>query len=145
MDQLWANEAFRVYAASLLGMLVNVLVLAGAPTIARLRGKGTVNPEDMKSFGATSAQDPADAERALRAHRNFTENAWIYVSIGFCFVASGGSASAMKGYAAVWVISRLLHTFFYLNQMQPWRTIAFAASMSTIVGMAAQIGMALAR
>jgi uncharacterized MAPEG superfamily protein len=145
MEQLWASESFRIYAASLLGMLVNVFVLAGAPGIARLRGKGTVNPEDMKTFGATQAQDPADAERALRAHRNFTENAWIYVSIGLCFVVSGGSASAMKGYAAVWVISRLLHTVFYLGQMQPWRTIAFAVSMSTIVGMAVQIGMALAR
>ncbi len=145
MDQLWANEAFRVYAASLLGMLLNVFVLAGAPGLARLRGKGTVNPEDMKSFGATDANDPADAERALRAHRNFTENAWIYVSIAFCFVVSGGSVSAMKAYAAVWVVSRLLHTFFYLSHMQPWRTIAFAAGMSTIVGMAVQIGMALMR
>lgn len=145
MEQLWTNPAFRAYAASLLGLLFNTALLAGLTAGARSRTRTTVNKEDQELLKADEVVEHPEVARVLRAHRNLTENAWIYVGIGLCFVVSGASGTAMTAYGLTYVVMRLAHTIFYTRAIQPWRTVSFAISQLSIAGMAVQVGIALFR
>ena len=48
---------------------------------------------------------------------------------------TGCSATAGWIYFGVYFVARTLHTVFYLNAVQPWRTVAF------FVGQLAQLGI----
>lgn len=145
MEPLWNNPAFRAYAASLIALFLNTGLLAGLTAAARSRTRTTVNQEDKALLKAEEVVEHPDVSRVLRAHRNLTENAWIYVGIAFCYVVSGASGNAMMIYAGVYVLARFAHTIFYTAAMQPWRTVSFGVSQLVLLGMVVQLGMALFR
>ena len=41
------------------------------------------------------------------------------------YVMAGLSRQAFAIYCVVFMVMRILHTFSYLNAVQPWRTVAF--------------------
>lgn len=137
------NPAFQTYAlcSSLLALkLIWSSVYSGT---RRQINKGYTNPEDARVFGgggvdAAPVEAPAVAH-ALRIQRNDAENLPAFFAIGLVFVLSGASASSAAIYLWTFTISRLAHTFFYTNQMQPWRAISFGVGALAVLGMSVQI------
>ena len=69
------------------------------------------------------------------------ENLPAFFAIGLIFVLSGASATSAAAYFWTFTIARLLHTFFYTRQMQPWRAISFGVGALAVLGMAVRIIM----
>jgi uncharacterized MAPEG superfamily protein len=124
-------------------VLVSVLLVlkmgavAVATSNARRKAKVVLNPEDTKvNPGSHAASEEAPGTlRAKRAHQNDVENIPGFLFLALLFTLSGCSASAGWAYFGVYCVARTLHTIFYLNSVQPWRTAAF------FVGQLAQLGI----
>lgn len=136
------NPAFQTYALCSSILALKLFWSSVYSGIQRQRNSGYTNPEDARVFGgegveAAPSEAPAVAH-ALRIQRNDGENIPAFFAIGLIFVLSGASASSAAIYLWTFTISRLAHTFFYTNQMQPWRAISFGVGALAVIGMAVQ-------
>ena len=99
---------------------------------ARTGAKAFTNPEDAAMFGGTSvAQEVAGVQRASRAWMNDLENIPMFLILALVYAIAGLSGGAFIIYCAIFTIARILHTIFYLNAMQPLRTIAYTVGALT--------------
>ena len=111
---------------------------------ARFKTKVVLNPEDVPvnpGSHAESEEAPATS-RAKRAHLNDVENIPVFMVLALLFTLTGCSATAGWVYFGVFFAARALHTIFYLNSVQPWRTAAFAVGQLTQLGILVQLLMA---
>jgi len=140
MNELMNNPAFHTYAVCACILAIKMLLTGNYTSIARMRTKGFVNPEDAKAFGGTAAEQehPAVAH-ALRIQRNDGENIPLFWAVGLVFVLSGASANAAWWYCWTFTIARLVHWVVYLNHLQPWRAICYGIGYACILGMAIQV------
>jgi len=129
-----AFPALALFSALL---VLKMGAVAVATSVARRNAKVVLNPEDvMVNPGShAEAQEAPGTLRAKRAHLNDVENIPAFLILALLFTLSGCSASAGWAYFGVYFVARTLHTIFYLNSVQPWRTAAF------FVGQLAQIGI----
>lgn len=118
--------------------------------VGRLRGvhKSFATEEDKARAGGTgTVGDVPEVQRANNAHRNQLENLPLFIGASLLFVVVAVQAyikSVIDGSPtdrdflggiilfAVWVFTRIGHSFAYLNQLQPWRSICFGTSATTI-------------
>ena len=116
----------RLYALMAIILSLKMTAIAIVQGRARTSAKKYTNPEDAKMFGAELAtQELPMVQRANNAWRNDLENIPMFLILALVYAIAGLSPTAFIVYCAVFTIARILHTFFYLNAMQPWRTIAF--------------------
>ena len=94
------------------------------------RGRGStgvfVLPEDAKLFSGTEApQEAPIVDRASKAWRNDLENIPIFLILAGIYVMAGLSSGAFAFYCMVFMVMRIVHTYTFINAMQPWRTVAY--------------------
>lgn len=108
---------------------------------ARRKAQIVINPEDVgvNPGSHVEAQEAPAVLRAKRAHLNDLENIPAFLLIALLFTLTGASATAGWVYFGTYFVMRTLHTIFYLNSVQPWRTAAFALSQLTLLGMLVQL------
>ena len=131
--------AFRPLVLFSVLLVLKMGAVAFVTANARRKAGVVLNPEDTKvnpGSQAASAEAPATL-RAKRAHLNDVENIPGFLVLALLFTLSGCSASAAWAYFGVYFVARALHTIFYLNAVQPFRTVAF------FVGQLAQLGIAV--
>jgi uncharacterized MAPEG superfamily protein len=118
-------------------LVLKMGAVAFATSLSRSKSKVVLNPEDTKvNPGAHAAIEEApDTLRAKRAHQNDVENIPGFLVLALLFTLTGCSATAGWWYFGVYFGARTLHTIFYLNAVQPWRTASF------FVGQLAQLGI----
>lgn len=121
------NPSFLIYSASMLVLCLNILLLWAYSGAVRGKTKVTPNPEDLKTFKDQGkiGDDPPAVARVLRAHRNAADNILPFAILGLLFVLWGGSPLLTAIFCGVFVAARLAHSFSYLAEKQPWRTISF--------------------
>jgi glutathione S-transferase len=94
-------------------------------------------PEDAKLFaGKLEAQEAPSVQRASNCWRNDLENIPIFLILAGIYVAAGLSAQAFAIYCGIFMVMRILHTFLYLNALQPWRTVVFTIGLLAMFAMA---------
>ncbi len=134
----------KLYAALTVILFFKMSAISIVQGIARARGGVFTLPEDAKLFGAKlMAEELPIVQRAARAWRNDLENIPIFLFLGFIFLMSPFSVRSEAIYFAVFAAARIAHTIFFLNGLQPWRTIAytvgvlaaFALTVHIIVGL----------
>jgi uncharacterized membrane protein YecN with MAPEG domain len=118
----------RIYALTAivlaLKMSANSIVQGRARTVAKV----FVNPEDALMFGGTPAMVEVEAvARGGRVWHNDLENIPIFLILALVYAIAGLSTFAFVIYCVGFTIARILHTIFYFNGVQPWRTIAYTA------------------
>ncbi len=118
-------------------LVLKMGAVAFATANTRRKAKVVLNPEDTKvNPGAHAGGEEApETLRAKRAHQNDVENIPGFLVLALLFTLTGCSATAGWAYFGVYFVARTLHTFFYLNALQPFRTAAF------FVGQLAQLGI----
>jgi microsomal prostaglandin-E synthase 1 len=143
-----STPSFLVYAASMVVLSLNILVLWAYSGSVRAKAKVTPNPEDIGGAlrdGVLGA-DPPEVARVLRAHRNATDNIVPFAILGLLFVLLGGSTALTAIFCGVFVVARLAHSFMYLAEKQPWRTVAFViGGLDTLVMVAFLVRELIAR
>ena len=118
-------------------LVLKMGAVAFATSLSRSKSKVVLNPEDTKVNPGSHAaiEEAPDTLRAKRAHQNDVENIPGFLVLALLFTLTGCSATAGWVYFGVYFGARTLHTIFYLNAVQPWRTASF------FVGQLAQLGI----
>jgi glutathione S-transferase len=129
----------------LLRMYALTTIILGFKMFANslVQGKGRVstsiftNPEDAKLFGGKlEPQEAPSVQRAAKVWRNDLENIPFFLIVaGIYVMATGLSAEAFEIYCVIFVVCRILHTIFFLNAVQPWRTVAFTIGTGAMFAM----------
>lgn len=134
-----ALPAYQPLVLCSVALVFKMGAVAFATANARRKAKVVVNREDMMvNPGAVAeAQEAPETLRCQRAHRNDVENIPGFLLLAMLFALSGGSARAAWAYFGVYTVVRVLHTVFYLNEKQPFRTICFG------IGQLCQLGLAV--
>jgi uncharacterized MAPEG superfamily protein len=117
----------RLYALMAIILSLKMAAIGIVQGRARTAAKKFANPEDAKMFGATLVdQEVPGVVRGAKAWLNDLENIPIFLILALVYAIVGLSPTLFILYCTVFTIARILHTFFYLNAIQPWRTIAFS-------------------
>ena len=126
----------QMYALTAIVLALKMAAISIVQGTARTRAGIFTNPEDAKSFGAqlASAEAPM-VERASKAWRNDLENIPIFLILAWIYVGAGLASGAFVIYCLVFLVARVLHTYFYLNAIQPYRTVAFTVGALTMLAM----------
>jgi uncharacterized MAPEG superfamily protein len=135
--------AFKPLVVFSVLLVLKMAAVAVATANARRKARVVLNPEDTKvNPGSHVEKEEAPATlRAKRAHRNDAENIPAFLVLAVLFTLAGCSASAGWIYFGVYFAARTLHTIFYLNSVQPWRTAAFFLGQLTQIGIMVRLLM----
>ena len=116
----------QIYALTAIVLTLKMSAVSVVQGRARVAAGIFVNPEDAKTFQASHGpEDAPDVRRASRAWLNDLENIPIFLILCGIYVAAGLSTTAFAIYCLVFMAARIAHTIFYLNSIQPMRTISF--------------------
>ncbi len=116
----------RMYALTAIVLAVKMSAIAIVQGRARTSAGAFLNPEDAKAFGGKEVpEEPEMVQRASRAWRNDLENIPIFLILAGIYVSAGLSTTAFVIYCLVFMAARIIHTFCYINSIQPARTAAF--------------------
>lgn len=113
-------------------LLVVQLVIADLTAIRNKHKAGYPIPADSNSF----------LFRAARAHINTNESIAAFAVFGVAGVLLGASPGWLNGLSVLWLASRLAHMAFYYANRKPMRSLSFAVSLVSLLGMAATVLMA---
>jgi len=126
----------RMYAITAIVLALKMSAISVVQGRARVAAGIFVNPEDAKTFRASQAPIEAPAvQRASRAWLNDLENIPMFLILCGIYVGAGLSSTAFAIYCVVFVVARIAHTFFYLNSIQPMRTIAYTVGAVTTMAL----------
>ena len=126
----------RIYALTAIVLTLKMTAISVVQGRARVAVGIFVNPEDARTFQAS--QGPADAPEVLRASRawlNDLENIPIFLILCGIYVAASLSTTAFVIYCLVFTVARIAHTIFYLNSIQPMRTISYTVGAITAMAL----------
>ncbi len=136
------NPVLTAYAATSTVLALHTMSLGVSTALARVKARKVVNHEDSAAVVKGADLVPVETEAVLRtqrAHRNAIENIVPYFVVASLYAVTAPSATAAWSYFGSFVATRILHSFFYLNAIQPWRTVMFALGSLTILGMAVHV------
>ena len=131
---------FVAYVVTTAVLGLNLFVLANGTALTRARAKEVINPEDKRLNAVADVVYEGGNDttaRYRRAHRNALENIPLFLITGFLLTLTGTSTTTAYALFGVFVAARLVHSFAYVKQIQPWRTLSFVierlAGIHTIV------------
>lgn len=141
MESFTSLPAFQPLALFSALLVLKMFGVAVATANRRRLSKVVLNPEDVGVNPGAHAepQETADVLRAKRAHINDLENIPGFLALATIFTLSGASSTAGWAYFGAYFAARLIHTFCYLNGVQPWRTASFFLGQFCMLGIAVQL------
>ena len=126
--------------------LTTVILLFKMFAVSVVQGRGRVSssiftiPEDAKLFGGKlEAEEAPSVQRASACWRNDLENIPMFLILAGIYEMADLSSQAFAIYCIVFMVMRILHTFFYLNSVQPWRTVVFTIGTFAMFAMAIHV------
>ncbi len=136
MQDLLANPAGRLFAICYLILVIKMMAVGIYTGTVRRRRRVFATPEDYKLQGM-SASDAADEdiERARRAHRNDLENILPFLGVGLVYALTSPSMLGAQISFIGFTAARVLHSLFYMLQMQPHRSIVFTVGFVLMLWM----------
>ncbi len=138
MEQLINNPAFQTYALCSAILAIKMLLDGNYTTLQRFRTKTYLTEEDTRQLGGTVGDNP-NVARAMNIHRNDMENIPVFWIVALIYVLQGASPGAAAAYCWTFTIARLVHWAAYINELQPFRAIAYFVGYLATLGMAVQI------
>jgi len=161
MEEMLTIPGYREYVLCSALLVIKLCALSIGVSLNRVGGSVYNNPEDnalwprvMRALGLIkkpkekddsgraprAEQRPSEAtvERIRRAHMNAIENVLPFLVIGCIYAVSGLPHATAHFY--VFTVARFLHSFFYaVLGVQPWRTFAHFAAMTSLLSMSVRI------
>jgi prostaglandin-E synthase 1 len=128
MTNLAADPAFVAYAATLIVLSLNLLVLWAYSGSVRGKTKTTPNVEDAGTIAKGSKHvegEPSEVARVLRAHANASASIVPFALLGLVYVLAGAAGTVPLVVFGVFTVARLGHSFAYVGGKQPWRSLFF--------------------
>lgn len=135
MLQLAKDPSFRLYAASMAALCLNLIFLWGYSGAARGKTKTTLNPEDAATVSRSAEivpTDPPEVARVLRAHANAMASIVPFGFLGLLWVLLGATPMTAGIVFGVFTFFRWVHSLVYVWGKQPWRTLSFVVASSCL-------------
>ena len=127
----------KMYALTAVVLMFKMFAVSIVQGRGRAGAKVFTVPEDAKLFGGKlEAQEAPSVERASNCWRNDLENIPMFLIIAGIYVMAGLSQQAFAYYCGIFMAMRILHTFFYINAVQPWRTVVYTIGTFAMFAMA---------
>jgi len=146
--QTWSsNPTFVAFAVTTLVLCGNLSYLWAKSGAVRGRSKTVMNHEDAGTIAKGAvvvAVDPPEVARVLRAHANAMAVSVPFLAIALLYVLAGGPTLPAQIVFGAFVVTRLVHSFAYLRELQPWRTISFVLSGVITLGLLADVAWMIA-
>ncbi len=134
-----AFPTFAICAALLVLKMIGVGHITG---LLRIRREALLNPEDVKAFRSSQPQAEAehpDIARGLRAHRNDLESTLPFLAVGLPYLLTNPAPALASGLFTAFTVLRILFSVFYLQGIQPWRSLSFLAGEVCVLVMLVQM------
>jgi uncharacterized MAPEG superfamily protein len=126
MHALLTIPAVRLFGITYLILVLKMVAVGWYTSFHRIQKGVYATPEDYALRGVPhAARADEDIERARRAHRNDLENILPYFGVGLYYALTNPSLAAARVFFIGYLAARVLHSVFYVLQLQPYRTIAF--------------------
>jgi glutathione S-transferase len=122
------DMAYVIYSITALVLCLNMLGLWGYSGAVRGRTKTAWNPEDVGTVAKGAeviTTEAAAVARVLRAHTNAVANIVPFLILALLYVINGCSTRSALILFGGFTVARWGHTFAYLNEKQPWRSLFF--------------------
>lgn len=130
------------YALCVVILFLKMLGISCYQGYYRISRRTFQNAEDARFVGRqASAEELPQVVRAAKAWGNDLENIPLFFVLGGLCVALDTAASASVAFFCLFTAARVIHTLCYLNQWQPWRTLAYAIALACLLGMAAMVAV----
>jgi prostaglandin-E synthase 1 len=145
VQNLTTNPAFAIYCLTAVALSLNLLGLWGYSGAVRGKTKTTPNPEDPGTVAKGAqvvAVDPPQVARVLRAHTNAMASIVPHLGLGLLYVILGASAQMAWIFFGGFTVLRFVHSFAYVGEKQPWRTISFVIGGLFTLGLMVLVGRA---
>ncbi len=126
----------RMYAITAIVLALKMSAIAIVQGRARTSAGAFLNPEDAAVFGGKAVpEEPEIVQRASRAWRNDLENIPIFLILSWIYVSAGLAFVPFVIYCVIFMAARIAHTIWYINSVQPGRTIAFTVGALTTLAL----------
>jgi len=118
---------FKIYAFCTVVLFYKMFAIGIVQGKIRKKNKHFVIPEDAKIFGKVGpkSQEHPDITRANNAYRNDLENIPIFLILGLIYILLNCNPIFSMYAFPIYTLSRIMHTYFYIHALQPWRTISY--------------------
>lgn len=138
------SSTLSVYALCVLVLCLKMLAISCYQGFHRLRHLAFSNPEDAGFFRrAANAEELPVVRRAARAWSNDLENIPLFFVLGgLCVALHTAWLPSVTGFC-LFTLARVLHTLMYLSARQPWRTLAYAVGLASLLQLAVLIALQL--
>jgi glutathione S-transferase len=143
VQNLTQNPAFAIYSLSAVVLCLNLLGLWGYSGAVRGKTKTVLNPEDAATVAKGTeivTADPAPVARVLRAHTNAMANILPHLVLGLLYVILGATPLMAWIFFGGFTVMRIAHSFAYVGEKQPWRTITFVLGGLLSLGLLGLVG-----
>lgn len=129
------SNALAVYALCVVVLFFKMFVVSCYQGFYRLRFVAFTNPEDAAVFKRTAqvAERP-EVARAARVWANDLENIPAFFALCGLAIALGTAEGPNAGLSIVFTLARVLHTWAYLAELQPWRTVFYGIGVVCLLG-----------
>jgi len=130
MNLLTQYPALSILGVAYLILVLKMVAVGSYTSVIRIRRGHYATPEDYALQGLPPPAGPdEDIERARRAHRNDIENILPFFGAAVFYSLTRPSLAMARLYFWGFCIARILHSVFYLRQMQPHRTVAYTVGL----------------
>lgn len=136
------NILLSAYALCVVILFLKMLAISCYQGYYRISRKTFQNAEDARFVGRqASAEELPQVVRATKAWGNDLENIPLFFVLGGLCVALDTATTASLVLFCLFTGARMVHTLCYLNQWQPWRTLAYAIALAALLGMAGMVAV----
>jgi glutathione S-transferase len=125
-----------MYALTTIVLAIKMAAISVVQGRARASAGVFTNPEDAKTFGAeVASEEHPTVQRASKAWGNDLENIPMFLIVAWVYVFASLAVVPFVIYCLVFMVARVCHTVFYLNAIQPARTIAYTVGALVFLAM----------
>ncbi len=139
------DTTFKLYALTAVVLFFKMGAVGVVQARARTAAGVFTNPEDARTFGKTevAAEEAPAVRRAAKAFLNDLENIPIFLIIALVYTLMHCWQTGAVLYFGLFSVARISHTIMYLNAVQPWRTVSYAAGQLAAVLVALHVLIAI--
>ncbi len=136
MNDLMGNAAFHLFGICFLVLALKMMVVGAYTSYLRISRKVYATGEDYGMQGMNPSDEvDGEIERVRRAHRNDLENILPFLGVGILYALSEPTMLGAQINLLGFTTARVLHSIFYIQGMQPARTIAFSVGFVLMLWM----------
>ncbi len=135
------STAFELYAVVTVILFLKMWALSLVQIYNRVKSDAFTKPEDAVAFGGGTpvAEDPPIVQRATMAWRNDLENIPIFLALAWVYIFLKAWPGGAAFYLLTFTAARIVHSYAFVNALQPLRFIAYAVGLLVCFAMSAHI------